>query len=216
MLNRATFFSVLILTGSLSSASAAAEEKFFSIDQQQSLLLIHVDRGGLAGMFGHEHAVASESLQGEIIVPDEFSESRANLVVPLTDLIVDKPAHREALGLKPDVSAESIRDTRNNMHEHVLQSDVNTSADVVASIRSINGDRATLNVHVTLRGVSHDYEVPVTLSVDDAVVQLSGKMTMKHRDFDMKPFRAAGGLLRVGKKLQVEFSVLAYRVFTDE
>lgn len=196
--------------------AVSAAERIYGVDAQQSLLVIHVDRGGLAGMFGHEHAVGSESLQGEIVVDDDALKSHATLTVPLTDLIVDKPAHRQSIGLDPEVSDESIAGTRDNMHEHVLESEIHTQADVAVTVANWQGDRATLQVRVTLRGVSHDYEVPVTLSVDDAVVTVSGAMTLAHRDFDMKPFRAAGGLLRVGKKMKLTFSLLAYRIFTDE
>jgi hypothetical protein len=184
----------------------------YRIQTAGSRVLVRVGRAGRLKGLGHDHAVASEDIEGLIMISADPDASRADLLVPLKLLVVDRPEYRAQIGIEGDVSESAIEGTYSNMQDKVLESSVHPWAQVSARFANPQSNPPTLLVSITLHGAAFEYTVPVELQVDPDQLIIEGDMTMRHEDFGLAPFSAAGGLLRVAEDLQLQFSLVAKRV----
>jgi len=183
----------------------------YEILPQESLLLVRVGRGGRAKRLGHEHAVASEDLAGFVEYGDDPDRARADIAFPLRGLIVDKPAYREHFALDTEPSAEDIAGTYSNMLK-VFEPSSYPWATMHAEVASIDGDALQLGVSVTLHGATAEYLLPASISVEDGWLVADASALIRHSDFGVEPFSAAGGLLRVADELTVELHLVGRRL----
>ena len=89
------------------------------ISAQESLLTITVRRGGALARLGHDHVIASRTLQG-VVAP---ATGRAQFEFRLDEMSVDEEGLRQAAGLTTTPSADAIAGTRHNMLVRVLEAE---------------------------------------------------------------------------------------------
>lgn len=191
--------------------SARRGSSVFEILPAQSLLLIHVGRAGPAARLGHDHAVASENLSGFIELGRDAAESRADVAFPVRDLVVDKAAYRERLGLDTRPTGDDIAGTYGNMLK-VLEPDLYPWVAMSARPAAVTDDGMELSVSVTLRGASAEFLVPVKLAVEQDQLTAYGSVVIHHSDFGVEPFSTMGGLLRVADELGIALEITARRM----
>lgn len=184
----------------------------YRIQTAESRVLVRVGRAGIMKNLGHDHAIASENIEGLVMLFDDPAASRADLLIPLHLLIVDKSEHRANLDLEGEVSESAIDGTSGNMQDKVLESEIYPWVQVGARFASAQSNLPTLNVSVKLHGASFEYSVPVNLQVEPDRLLIKGEMTMQHGDFGLTPFSAAGGLIRVAEELELQFMLRARRI----
>ena len=178
---------------------------------QQSLILVRVGRAGTMQRLGHEHAVASEDVHGLVEINDDPAGSRAHVVLPIRNLIVDRPAYRQRLELDTGPSADDVAKTYTNMLK-VFEPQLYPWVEARARLAAEEGGQAILAVSLMLHGASFDYLMPVDLEVDAEQLTVSGRATVKHSEFDVTPFAAAGGLVRVADTMEVEFRLVGQAI----
>lgn len=188
--------------------AATSGSNIYRIVPGESVLLIHVGRDGPMKKLGHDHAVASEDMQGYIEISDDPSASRADIVLPLRNLVVDKQEHRQRLGLDTEPSTSDIAGTYSNMLR-VFGPDFYPWVVIHALIVSEDAASTSLSLSITMNGRAADYIVPVELDISAARLRVSGRTSLKQSDFGLVPFQTAGGLLRVADALDIEFDVVA-------
>jgi len=193
------------------TTAAQSGAAVFRVVPAESLILVHVGRAGRMQRLGHEHAVASEDLQGFVEVADDAGGGRADIAFPLRNLSVDKPDYRERLSLDTGPSDDDIAGTDINMLK-VLEPALYPWATIHAGFASGPMERPELAVSVTLHGTAFDYLLPVDLAISDDRLTVSGTATIRHQDFGLEPYSAAGGLLRVADELDIEFHITADRL----
>lgn len=181
----------------------------YRVDPQQSLVLVHVGRSGAMKIAGHDHVIASEDIEGMVLLSENSSASQTDLLVPLQRLIVDKSRYLKRYGLAADISDSAIEGTTSNMQNKVLESGAYPWVEIHALIASVHDEAPSLSVAITLHGVTFDYIVPVKLLIDQHKLSVTGHMSIQHSDFDMTPFSAAAGLLRVAGQIDIEFDIVA-------
>jgi polyisoprenoid-binding protein YceI len=184
----------------------------YRVDPDASFVLVRVGRAGRMAQLGHEHAVASEDLEGFVAVYDDPARSRASIALPLKELVVDAPAYRERLGLDTEPSADDIAGTYSNMRKTL---DAETFPWVEVEARFASADSAEMAVSLTLHGMRREFVVPVTLATSNDQLAAGGSFAFEHADFGLEPFSAAGGLLRVADRLEVSFQIVADRLPQD-
>jgi len=185
--------------------------KVYRIDPQQSRVFIRVGRDGPMKSAGHDHVIASEDVEGLVLVGDDSDASRADLRLPLQRLVVDKAEYRERFGLKAGVPESAVNGTTRNMQDKVLQSGLHPWAEVRARFADDSKGSPVLAVTVTAHGTAQEFLVPVSLSMGPDRLEVSGAMTVQHSDFGLTVFSAAGGLLRVAEQIEIEFELSADR-----
>ena len=191
--------------------AARKGESVYRVDPQQSRIFLRSGRDGPMKAAGHDHVIASVDIEGLVLVSDDPGKSRADLRLPLQQLVVDDPAYRERFGLEPELPESAVEGTTRNMQDKVLESGLFPWATVSVRVLSIEDARAELDVSVNLHGTTSDYRVPAELTVAAEELSVSGSMSVAHADFGMTPFSAAGGLLRVAEDIDVVFDLVAIR-----
>jgi hypothetical protein len=191
-------------------AEPAAATAVYRIRSEESLVLIRVGRAGKMAHLGHDHAVASIDVQGFVELAADPSASRAEVAMPLLNLLVDEPEYRQRLKLEKEISSDDVAGTYSNMRK-VLEAELFPWVKVDATFASADSDPPVLSVSVTLHGVALEYLVPVQLDVSDERLTVSGQLLLKQSDFGLVPFSAVGGLLQVADELEVEFDLRAVR-----
>lgn len=192
--------------------AARKGEAVYRVDPQQSRVFLRTGRDGPMKASGHDHVIASADVEGLVLLGGDPQQSRADLRLPLRQLIVDDPAHREKFGLEPELPKSAIEGTTRNMQDKVLESGRFPWATVSVQVLSVQETQADLDVSVTVHGTTFDYRVPATLKAGPEALAVSGSMTVGHGDFGLTPFSAVGGLLRVAEDIEVVFDLVAPRM----
>ena len=176
---------------------------------QESLLTITVRRGGALARLGHDHVIASRSLQG-VVAP---AAGRAAFQFRLDEMSVDEESLRQAAGLTSTPSADAIAGTRHNMLVRVLDAErypwVRVDARRVDARRA--GDSDVLDADITLHGVTRKVRLPVRIeeTADGGGVQASGSLLLKQSDFGIVPFAILGGAMAVQDQMELAFRITA-------
>ena len=189
--------------------AAQQGEAVYRVVPERSRLFMRTGRDGPMKAAGHDHVIASVNVEGLVLVSDDPGKSRADLRLPLQQLVVDDPAYRARFGLEAELPDSAIEGTTRNMQDKVLESSRYPWATASARVLSMQGSQAHLEVRVSMHGTSFDYQVPATLSVEPNELEVTGSMTLRHADFGLTPFSAAGGLLRVAEEIEVVFEMVA-------
>ena len=191
--------------------AARAGEAVYRVDTQRSRVFLRTGRDGPMKSAGHDHVIASVDVEGLVLVSDDPGKSRADLRLPLQQLVVDDPAYRERFGLEPGLPESTIEGTTRNMQEKVLESNLFPWATASVRVLSMQDAQAELDVTVTVHGASFDYTMPADVDLGRDALRVSGSMTVQHSDFGLTPFSAAGGLLRVAEDIEIVFEIKARR-----
>ncbi|MGK5046973.1 YceI family protein [Janthinobacterium sp. GB4P2] len=174
------------------------------IAPQESLLTITVRRGGALARLGHDHVIASRTLQG-VVAP---ALGRAQFQFRLDEMSVDEESLRQAAGLTTTPSADAIAGTRHNMLLRVLEAERYPWVRIEA-LRAGNGE--VLNANITVHGVTRTLQLPVqiALAADGRVLQASGSLLLKQSDFGIVPFAVLGGAMAVQDQMELAFRITA-------
>ncbi len=172
------------------------------IDNSASLITIIVRRGGVLARLGHDHLIAVQDLQGSV----DLQANRADLQFRLDAMLVDPPALRSAAGLDRQPSAEAVEGTRRNMLTRVLDAQRYPLVQLHAE-RATDGQ--TLQLSITLHGVTRTQTVPVTLRSDAQGLHAEGSLVLRQSDYGITPFSVMGGALAVLDPLELQYRLLA-------
>ncbi|MCM2564031.1 YceI family protein [Janthinobacterium kumbetense] len=178
--------------------------RILHIAPQESLLTITVRRGGALARLGHDHVVASRSLQG-VVAP---APGRAQFRFRLDEMSVDEAGLRQAAGLTTTPSADAIAGTRHNMLVRVLEAERYPWVNIEARR---TGDREVLEADITLHGVTRTLQLPVRIeeSAGGRQLQASGSLLLKQSDFGIVPFAVLGGAMAVQDQMELAFRITA-------
>jgi len=184
--------------------AAAQGEAVYRIDAANSLVVLTVRRGGSLARFGHDHVIASRSVQG-YVAP---AQGRADLYLPLAELTVDEPELRTEAGLDTQPSASDIEGTRANMLDKVLR--VTEFPHALVQVRDVDAKAPSSGtVSITLLGTTRTSTIPLSLTMTRDSIRATGTMELKQSDFGIVPFSLFGGALQVKDEFELRFDVRA-------
>ena len=187
---------------------------FYTIDPVASDVNILVYRGGLMARLGHNHVMTAKSVRGKVSLHPDLSKSGFDLSFPVAELIVDDAAARKAAG--EDFPGEIPQKDRDGTRTNMLKPEV-LDAEHFAYVKlrsvSIAGSpqSARIVARITIKDVSRDVEVPVSIVSTPTRVTASGQFDIKQTEFGIKPFSVGLGALEVVDQLQIRFKVVATR-----
>ncbi|MBS0455616.1 MAG: YceI family protein [Proteobacteria bacterium] len=188
--------------------AASGGEPVYRIDTAATLVTLTVRRAGSLARLGHDHIIASHSVQG-FVAP---KAGDADLYLPLAELTVDEPALRAQAGLDTQPTASDIEGTRTNMQDKVLQVLQFPHALVRvrgASATELAAGTALASVTITLHGTSHTSNVPLTLAMTPEGLSARGTLEIRQTDFGITPFSILGGAVQVKDEVEVRFDIRA-------
>src|SRR5450830_302750 len=178
--------------------------RVLQIAPQASLLTITVRRGGPLARLGHDHVIASHTLQGTVAP----ALGRTEFQFRLDELSVDEEGLRQKAGLTTTPSADAIAGTRHNMLVRVLDAEHYPWVHIAARR---TGDSQVLEADITLHGVTRTVQVPTEIieAADGGKLQASGKVLLKQSDFGITPFAILGGAMAVQDQMELAFQITA-------
>lgn len=182
----------------------ASGARLLYLAPQESLLTITVRRGGALARLGHDHVIASRTLQGAVAP----ALGRAEFRFRLDEMSVDESGLRAAAGLTTTPSAEAIAGTRRNMLARVLDAERYPWVRIEARR---DGGAEVLDADITLHGVTRRVKVPahITEAADGRSLQASGTLRLKQSDFGIVPFAILGGAMAVQDEMELAFRITA-------
>lgn len=189
----------------------AAGQRILDINPAASLVAVTVHRGGALARLGHDHVVASRTLAG-FVAPDQ---GRADFHFRLDAMTVDEPGLRSEAGFDTQPSEAAIAGTRTNMLDKVLDAEryplvrVHVARSEAAGAGGAVMANDTLDVDLTLHGVTRRYRIPVAMEVRDGTLFASGTASIRQSDFGIVPFSVMGGALAVEDGLDLRFTIAA-------
>lgn len=183
----------------------AAGRRVLRIDPAHSLIAVEVRRDGILAGLGHDHSVASHDLAGYV----DLDAGRADFYLPLARLVVDQPELRATAGFAPQPDEAAIAGTRRNMLTRVL--DVERFPFAVIAVRRDAPDAASLQVAITLQGVTQHFTVPARSETLPDGIAVAGALAFNQTDFGIAPLSALNGALRVADRLDLRFVIVARR-----
>lgn len=178
--------------------------QLLQIAPDESLLTITVRRGGALARLGHDHVVASHTLQG-VVAP---ALGHAQFRFRLDEMSVDEAALRQAAGLTTTPSADAIAGTRHNMLVRVLEAERYPWVSIAARR---TGNKQVFDADITLHGVTRTVQLPVRIeeAADGRRLQASGSLLLKQSDFGIVPFAVLGGAMAVQDQMELAFRITA-------
>ncbi|SCK29456.1 YceI-like domain-containing protein [Variovorax sp. HW608] len=184
---------------------AAQGEAVYRVGPADALVVLTVRRGGSLGRLGHDHVIASRSMQG-FVAP---AQGRADLYMPLAELTVDEPALRTEAGLDTQPTASDIEGTRTNMQDKVLR--VQEFPYALVQVRGVDAKTqpASANVSITLLGTTRTSTMPLILVTTQDALRAIGMTELKQSEFGIAPFSLLGGALQVEDAFKVRFDIRA-------
>jgi polyisoprenoid-binding protein YceI len=226
-------FSLLLLSGCVSQQDIPVQQgspadfpvsiyteaetgSVYKVDSRASQILISVRRGGLMANLGHDHIVASQDLQGYILIDENSSQQRrscrADFYAPIANLEVDDPELRAQANLLTSPSAKDIAGTKSNMLKSVKAIDFPFaqlhSSDCLATLTNESSE-----VVLTLHGVSQKRMLAIKLeSFSDKKIIFSGELSILQSDFGIQPFSIMNGLIKVEDKLELSYKIVAVKL----
>jgi hypothetical protein len=187
-------------------AAAAAGKAVYAIDPAQSLVAVTVRRSGALARLGHDHVVASRTLQG-YAAPDD---RRADLHFMLAEMSVDEPGLRAEAGLDTNPSADAIAGTRHNMLDRVLEAAL--FPQVLLHAEGVDGAPGMLRLAITLHGVTRSYDLPAAVERSAGAISASGALQLRQTDFGIVPMSLLGGAIAVRDELELRFRIAGRRL----
>lgn len=185
---------------------AARAQQVLRIDAALSLITVTVRRGGTFARMGHDHVVASRSIEG-FVAPDA---GRADFRFRLDQMTVDETELRTKAGLTTQPDPDAIAGTRTNMLTRVLDAERFPLVELHAEGAAGKGDKLeTLRLTVTLHGVSRTVDVPTTIERSAGGLTASGTLILNQSDFGITPMSVMGGALTVLDPMELAFRIVA-------
>lgn len=199
---------ILIACVALLAAAAKPQPKSrtYTIVSGESSFWVFVPKAGLLSGLAHDHEIGIKIFGGKIVVPESGAGNGSlELDVDTTSL--------QVLDKKP--SEEDKKKIQANMHNDVLESakypKANFKSASVSDLKQTGAENYTftLNGDLTLHGVTKRIAIPVSLTINAKQLRAEGKYLMKQTDFNIKPFSAAGGTIKVKNDITVNFNIVA-------
>ena len=184
----------------------------YRVDPRGSQLTVLVGRTGTLAHLGHDHVLATRQIQGSVLGAEDPSQAQADVYVALAALEVDPPPLRVQTGLKGQLTAAEIAQTREHMLHDVLDAQRNPWITVHATWARDAPRRTVLMAQVTLHGVSRSVRIPVAYRRDQQRIEVSGRLQVRQSDFGLIPYSLLGGALAVDDTLRLSFHIEATRI----
>ncbi len=205
----------LVFVHSPTIADEYPDPGIFEIIQNESEIRVLVYRGGLLGVFGHNHVISTSGITGRIELSEDPASSVVELTIPVASFEVDIETIRleEGDAFKNRVSDEDKRGTQDNMLGAKLLNSTNFS-DITVRSQSWVGELPDIRVKskVTVTGRNNYLEFPSSVSVTDDRIVVTGNFVLTHQQIGLKPFTAVLGGLRVRDEMAIKFLITAGRV----
>jgi len=193
-------------------AVAAAHAETYRVDAGESALHARLYKAGVASGFAHDHVIVAQGVEGEVefdpAAPSTFS---VDVRVDTQKLEPDPPALRAKYGLEGTVDA----DDRKEIKEHLRGDDqLHVAKYPAITFRSSRVTQSAPGEFVvvgplSIRGVTREVSVAVTVEADATRFRGTGKLRIKHTQFGFEPYSALLGAVKNQDRIDLILELVA-------
>jgi polyisoprenoid-binding protein YceI len=196
---------VAALALSVAALPAQAAQRTYAVVPAESRVTVHVGRSGIFGFAGHEHEVVGPVAQGEVVA-DEADLSRATVAMEFDLTQLKVTGKGEPAEDVPKVQAKMLGPEALDVARHPKA----TFRSTAVSGTSTGPESWDVQVRgdLTLHGVTAPVTVALRVARGGGAFNATGRATIRHTDFGMKPISVAG-VVKVKNELTLEFAVTA-------
>lgn len=185
----------------------------YRIDPAASEIHILVYRAGPLSRLGHNHVIAVQDPEGEVLLHSDRLGSSFELLVAVDGLTVDSPLLRERYGeaFASTPTEADIAGTRDNMLGPALLDAAAYPYLRIAGqlVSAPDGDAVALEIAVKDTVVQRT--VPISLEIGEDSLTARGTLEIDHSALGLTPFSVMLGALRVAETMEIRFSLTARR-----
>ena len=199
----------LLAASLLWASTALAAPQNLEVQSDGSFVYALVYKAGVASAVAHDHVVHAPKLTGEAVYDAEsVAGSSINVTADVMGIVTDSDELRKIVGLNTFLS--------DNQREEILghiRAKYQLYADEYTTIKfestSVGGTKDELEVtgNFTLRGVSKQITVPLTITQEGEGLIARGKFQILQSDFGYSPFSALFGALKVKDQVDIFLKV---------
>jgi polyisoprenoid-binding protein YceI len=156
----------------------------------------------------YKHLIASQDVQGYILINKTTGQCRADLFVPLEKLSVDDPQLRIKAGLNTRSSLSTIANTKKNMLKTIDAANF-PFAQVHSSDCSNALSGKESKVVLTIHGMQQERQLAITMQQNqDEQLIIDGEFSILQTEFDIEPFSIFNGLIEFENKLDLTYKLI--------
>jgi len=174
--------------------------------ESKSTVRVQVGKSGAFSFAGHRHQVEAP-VTGTVAV-DAANPAGSSVTLRFESARLRVLPEGEPTGDAPKVQAvmegEKVLDVARFPEIRFV------SKAVKGQTGDAGGDLALVG-DLTVHGVTRELEVPVQVALEGRSLTASGRATLRHDQFGLRPVSAAGGTVKVANELKVEFRIVAER-----
>jgi polyisoprenoid-binding protein YceI len=185
----------------------AQEAWRFTLKPEESRFTVDVGRTGFLKVFGHDHVVEIRGFRGEVAwEPASPESSSIRVEVDAASLtVVDEESEEEELAsIQADMEAKAL-DVENHARIDFV------SEEISLEDRGGGEYRGRITGQVTLRGVTKNVSIPLSLTVSEERLRAQGEFEIKGTDFGIDQITAAGGAVKTRDDLKLTFDLVGAR-----
>ena len=188
-----------------SAAPAAATGATYAIVESKSSVQIHVGKSGLLSFAGHKHEVQAP-------VSGTVTADPANLAGSSVELAFPSARLRVVPDGEPSGDAPKVEEVMHGpaVLDAIRFPEIRFRSKTVGG-RSLSTGSYDLNLvgELSLRGVTREITVPVTVTLEGRALTATGQATLRQDQFGMKPVSAGGGTVKVANAIRIDFKIVA-------
>ena len=206
-MNRFYMLAALLVPG-----AAGAEPMSYRIDPERSEVVAITRPSGLGAGLSHHHVIEAKGLEGQIVHdPAAPEKSSIEISAPTVKLVNDDPAAVARHGHKPKLS----EDDRKKVAHSIQGSDQLDGAKFPklsfksTAARPLPNGKLELVGQLSIRGVSREVKIPVTVTAADGTLRGEGKLDITHTQFSFKPVSMLLGAIANADEVEIRIKLVA-------
>jgi polyisoprenoid-binding protein YceI len=171
----------------------------YQIDPSASRFTVQAFATGLLSSFGHNPTIAIRDFEGEVQSgPEDFENASLLFTVRTAKMeVLDEMKKDDRLKLEEEMYDKVL---------NVKQFPTATFTSKQITVQKLGNDLFQAHVagELAFHGVQHDHSFDARIMRLGTMLRVSGEFSLRQSDYGIKPFKAAGGALRL--KDEVKFS----------
>lgn len=184
--------------------AAAGGGRTYVVDAAASHVTIHVGRAGLFKFAGHEHAVVSGGVAGEVVAdPESVERSSVRLAFVAAEIKV-----MDGEDVAADVPKVQATMSGPDVLDVVRFPEIRFRSSAITGRKSGEVWNVTVTGQLELHGARRELSIPlrVTVAADGLVAE--GTLSLRQRDYGIEPV-SVGGVVKVKDELALSLRIVA-------
>ena len=211
MANRAAPLTFLALLLSAAPSVAQRTLGMLDVDVAASRIYVVTHRTGLLSFLGHEHVILAQKWTADVCVDEPtHAASRATLSIDARSLDIDADSARVLAGLDGGPSEKQRKQIFTKLHDAKGLATAQYPEIRFESVRvgEVAGGKLLIQGRMTIKGVTREFELPVTIGRHDSGQMLfSGKTSLRQSDFGIRP-ESIAGVVKVADVVDLHVSIV--------